>query len=852
MSEVLWKTSKSKGSYTRLLTPSEEFLRRLGINEEGDFEHCPKYAAPGPKRPLAYRFDFIEVFAGSAKVTAAMAQLGVAVGPPIELSFSEEYDVSERHVVAWLSYLVRNRLVLAIMVEPPCTTFSIIRRPALRSRFEPYGFQPREEKTFTGNMLAGRACQLMSIAGINRVAGLLETPFSSLLKHLPCWQSVQRMMCSKVVRVDSCRFGSPHLKSFRMLCVHLSPKHIDRRCMCTCKHVQVQGRFTKASATYTDRLAEALALDFADWIFSERRKLLSDSEPSSKGLESVAINDLAISCDWSVDAAWNFWKESHINILEESALLRMAQRCAHLRYPTRITAMVDSNVVRGASSKGRSSSLGLSTVLRRFNAICVAAALYVNIAFVPTRLNVADDPTRDTVLRDPTPGFELASLDRQSLFGLCSIPRWAANWTRLILRTAGIHLVYLGRRDLYRKSFPSGFLTRAKGFDSTLGYPGEGPSLLPTFGLLFLGFFGPAVFPVLVGLFTLRPLGFRRFACCVLLFVELVSHPPVGFWGAAMAMPLSPKTPGEIRKAEQRRLGDPLPDGRPVLPTTGSTRERYLSHFYDWARSELIDVDHLLENPSIYVEEINAIVSRYGRLLYQAGKTYTTYAETINGLTSVRPSLRRQMQGAWDLGYAWMRQEPSQHHAAMPGVILLAILTTSLLWGWTHFAGSVALAWGALLRPGELFSLRRRNLLFPSDSGFSVPYLLVSLMEPKTRFTAARHQSTRLDIPDLLKLVTMIFEKLPPHYPLWPFSPQTFRNRFRAVIGALGMPTQHSISLKCLDPGSLRAGGATWLLQTTDNGELVRRRGRWQNHRIMEVYIQDSRSVLPPLYAKTA
>ena len=33
-------------------------------------------------------------------------------------------------------------------------------------------------------------------------------------------------------------------------------------------------------------------------------------------------------------------------------------------------------------------------------------------------------------------------------------------------------------------------------------------------------------------------------------------------------------------------------------------------------------------------------------------------------------------------------------------------------------------------------------------------------------------------------------------------------------------------------------------MQTTDNGELVRRRGRWQNHRIMEVYIQEVSSLL--------
>ena len=86
--------------------------------------------------------------------------------------------------------------------------------------------------------------------------------------------------------------------------------------------------------------------------------------------------------------------------------------------------------------------------------------------------------------------------------------------------------------------------------------------------------------------------------------------------------------------------------------------------------------------------------------------------------------------------------------------------------------------------------------------------------------------------------------RIPPHYPIWPFSPQTFRNRFWLVLSALSLPTSHSPSLKCLDPGSLRAGGATWLMQMTDNGKLVRRRGRWQNYRIMEVYIQEVSSLL--------
>ena len=187
VAEVVWKTSRSKGSYTRLQTPSE-ILKRLGVLEEQDV-----FGAWGadcsPNRPLAYRFDFIEVYAGAAKGTSYVARLGISVGPAIDLSFSEEYDLRHSHVLAWLAFLVTERLVLAIMLEPPCTTYSIIRRPALRSKGVPYGFQPREPKTRLGNQLASRACQVFYIAAINHVAAMLETTYSSLLKHLPFWKS---------------------------------------------------------------------------------------------------------------------------------------------------------------------------------------------------------------------------------------------------------------------------------------------------------------------------------------------------------------------------------------------------------------------------------------------------------------------------------------------------------------------------------------------------------------------------------------------------------------------------------------------------------------------------------------
>lgn len=50
--------------------------------------------------------------------------------------------------------------------------------------------------------------------------------------------------------------------------------------------------------------------------------------------------------------------------------------------------------------------------------------------------------------------------------------------------------------------------------------------------------------------------------------------------------------------------------------------------------------------------------------------------------------------------------------------------------------------------------------------------------------------------------------------------------------------------MKALDPGSLRSGGATWHLQLTEDGEYTRRKGRWISAKVMEIYVQETASLL--------
>lgn len=244
-----------------------------------------------------------------------------------------------------------------------------------------YGFDVKNRQTLNGNLSSCRALQAMHVGYVNRVPGLLEKPFSSLLKHLPPFRALAGKVGVSQCRTDSCMLGSIHQKSFRFLGVHMDLSDLSIRC--DKSHIQIQGTYTKKSATYTPALAQRLALAFARAINMKKEELRQLDTISSKGLESQLVNSVVLSSKWKVDAAWSFKKKCHINILEFSVLERLAKRLADRGGFARVCCLVDSHVVSAASAKGRTSSYGLAPVLRRFCALSVASALYFSTPYVP-------------------------------------------------------------------------------------------------------------------------------------------------------------------------------------------------------------------------------------------------------------------------------------------------------------------------------------------------------------------------------------------------------------------------------------------------------------------------------------
>jgi len=231
---------------------------------------------------------------------------------------------------------------------------------------------------------------------------------------------------------------------------------------------------------------------------------------------------------------------------------------------------------------------------------------------------------------------------------------------------------------------------------------------------------------------------------------------------------LQPRDAADRARQQQRIFG--LPTGRPVQSRTRSNRGWLSAAFSQWLEEVAgFPLAFLVERKPFDPEELCDWLVAYGRDLYNSGRPYWHYAETVNALTAARPAFRRQAQGAWDLAYTWLAEEPYGHHTAMPLVVLLSILTTCLYWVWVREAGCFALAWGAFLRGGEVCKARRGDLVFPSDSLWSQTFVLLRISEPKTRARAARHQSAKLEPCDLILIVRLAFERLPKDAPSGPF-----------------------------------------------------------------------------------
>lgn len=436
LSRFFWRTGSKKGGYARLMTKQEALLHKLSLRDDFEsFDFEESVPEESPKKSPLLRFDFIEICGGASKVSKELSKLGWVVGPCLDLDSSIHYDLSSLELFRWVCHLLESGRLDGFMVQPPCTTYSPAQHPALRSYSLTRGYNPTEPRTLLGTCLALRSFALMLVASRSRAIGLLEQSRKSKMCWMPEWKRFLENGWAHEEWCASCIYGSIHKKEFRFLVANLDSTELHRRCDHFHQHVRIEGKYTKASAVYTDQLAVALANCISKGL---RLKKACEAYHQTKdsGLESVAFNDLLVSSRWKVVDQWTWKKPAHINIHESASVLKLLKTQAVTSPKSRFAVGVDSNVALSALPKGRSPSYGLRPVMRSAACVCLAGCLYPAYLFAPTRWNPSDSPTRNVDLVPPVPFSICLGLPFESLLALASasgLRRFLSNWARLVL-----------------------------------------------------------------------------------------------------------------------------------------------------------------------------------------------------------------------------------------------------------------------------------------------------------------------------------------------------------------------------------------------------------------------------------
>lgn len=255
-----------------------------------------------------------------------------------------------------------------------------------------------------------------------------------------------------------------------------------------------------------------------------------------------------------------------------------------------------------------------------------------------------------------------------------------------------------------------------------------------------------------------------------------------------------------------------------------------------------VGLEAVLQQKSSTVDEI---MEQFIRTMHDSSKksSLRVAKHALLTLQILRPRLRRKMQASWNAVKSWEEQQPVSFRAPLPLALLMAIVCKALLLSeqcnsekeaqlWRALSTLLLVGFFGLLRPGELFGLKAQDAVAPNSLTMGSSFAVVRVARPKNSRQMGVQQYVEIRRPDAVNWLTWLKGSRPAHAALWASTPSRFRSMFKKVCCALKVDTLR------LSPASLRAGGATWLVDEGVEISRVRFLGRWAHLRSLEHYIQ--------------
>jgi hypothetical protein len=219
-------------------TCTDEGVPCKGVLLRNHADKSPTYHQPFPNASLpagpsalgSVRPRFaLELYAGTARITGALHEVGLAVGPAFELSHGEAFDLHVPKVLAVVLHWIFTGLVWYVHLGTPCTPWSVA-TPSPEKHAE------LASRSLKATCMVIRACHRKG------TYWTLENPWLSGLFTCHAVQRIRTLTQAALIRVDMCRFGAPFRKSTGFLGSLPNLASLGLRCQGGHTHERLAGR----------------------------------------------------------------------------------------------------------------------------------------------------------------------------------------------------------------------------------------------------------------------------------------------------------------------------------------------------------------------------------------------------------------------------------------------------------------------------------------------------------------------------------------------------------------------------------------------------------------------------------
>ena len=233
-------------------------------------------------------------------------------------------------------------------------------------------------------------------------------------------------------------------------------------------------------------------------------------------------------------------------------------------------------------------------------------------------------------------------------------------------------------------------------------------------------------------------------------------------------------------------------------------------------------------------EEFDVATSLYLEHIFSEGYPKGFGSDGLAALQHFVPEVAGKLRHSWRLLKSWNKMEPPVRVLPISPLIVLAMSGACVRLGKVHCAAAFLLCFDTLLRPGELYSLRKRDFTWAGGKA------VVSLRNTKT---GQRKGAEEMVVCQSRVANIWLYRALAHKAPadrLLNCSPKALRNLFFGILEHLAIQGHFSMY-------SFRRGGATWHFLHNGSMEGTLLRGRWQSSSTARIYLQDAAATLSHL-----